>query len=409
MREHNLGLALRLVAAADRPVSRARIAAETGMTRATASSLVDALLAANLVREVTLPPTARRGRPATGLVLAAGGPPGPGGVGVMGGIGVELNVDYVATTVVDLAGSVVVHDVVLGDQRGRAPREVLAGVASAVRRAITAAARTGVDVCGMAVAVPGLVDAGAGRLLLAPNLGWRDVDVVRLLTRGPRLASLAVSLGNEADFAALGELSSAAPGAPRSFVLVSGEVGVGAGIVVDGRLFRGARGWSGEVGHVTVDATGPPCSCGARGCLELYAGQEAILRRAGLSGNRATVMGGAPTVQSLVQRAEQDDPAVLAALRTAAEALGIAVAALLNLLDVGTVVLGGIYAPLAPWLQPVIEEELAERVLWARLAPPEVHTSALGPEAAVLGAARSVVAGVVADPARWLAGRTPAS
>jgi predicted NBD/HSP70 family sugar kinase len=393
LRGHNLGLALRIVAEAATPVSRARIAAITGLTRATASTLVDTLLAGRLVREVELPRTSRSGRPAVGLVLAPGGP---------GGLGLELNVDYVAATVVDLTGSVVFHEVVAADQRLLDPPEALSRTAALACAGLDAAAAKGVEVCGVALALPGLVEPGRGRLLLAPNLGWRDVDVAGLLRREPRLAALPVSLDNEANYAALAELASGPQEDAPDFVHLSGEVGIGAGIVLGGRLFRGSRGWGGEIGHVTVDPAGPPCSCGARGCLEQYAGQEAILRRAGLSGSAATSLGGEPTIRLLVQRAADGDADLLAALADAANALGVVVAGMVNLLDVGTVVLGGIYGPLAPWIQPAVEAELAGRVLWSAWAPPRVRIATKGPESAVLGAATSVVSGVLADPATWL-------
>jgi predicted NBD/HSP70 family sugar kinase len=395
LRAHNLALALRVVAEATQPVSRADVAAASGLTRATVSTLVDALVAGSLVREVVLPPTARSGRPATGLVVAAGA------AGGIGGLGVEINVDYVATTVVDLAGQVVVRDVIVADQRLHPPLAVVRGAGRAAARAVGAATEQGITVTAVALAVPGLVDAATGRLLLAPNLGWRDVDVVGLLRREPALAELSVTVDNEASFAALGELS--VTHGPRDFIHVSGDVGIGAGVVLGGLLYRGSRGWAGEIGHVTIDPNGPPCTCGSRGCLEQYAGQEAILRRAGIDGAAATVLGGQPTVQRIADLAIGGDGAVLLALAEAGRALGVAVAAIVNVLDVDTVLLGGAYGLLAPWLQPQLEEELTVRVVWAHWSPLTVRTATAGADAAVVGAARSVVDGVLTDPSSWLA------
>jgi predicted NBD/HSP70 family sugar kinase len=266
---------------------------------------------------------------------------------------------------------------------------------------VRAAAELGIRVTALALAVPGLVDATTGRLLLAPNLGWRDVDVVGLLRREPLLSDLPVTVDNEASFAALGELS--ASHGPRDFVHVSGDVGIGAGVVLGGQLYRGSRGWAGEIGHVTIDPNGPPCTCGSRGCLEQYAGQEAILRRAGIDGMAATVLGGRPTVQRIADLAVSGDGAVLLALADAGRALGVAVAGIVNVLDVDTVLLGGAYGLLAPWLQPQVEEELAVRVVWAHWSPLTVRTATAGADAAVVGAARSVVDGVLASPSSWLA------
>jgi predicted NBD/HSP70 family sugar kinase len=379
------------VAEAHEPVSRAQIAATTGLTRATASALVEVLLAGDLVHEIVLPPTERSGRPAVGLALAPGGP---------GGLGLEINVDYVAATVVDLTGAVVVHEVRPGDQRLLTPAQALRKAAGVGAAALAAAQRRGVQVAGAAVAVPGLVRDG--RLLRAPNLGWQDVDVHGLLTRDRRLAAVPLALDNEANYAALSEVSASA----RTFVHVSGEIGIGAGIVLDGELYRGSRGWSGEIGHVTVDASGPECHCGATGCLEVYAGLEAILRAAGLAGDGLAGNDPGPVVGgqgvALAERAARGDRASLAALDAAAGALGTVLAGVLNILDISTVVLGGSYAPLAPWLLPTVGHELARRVLWSAWEPPSVRTAAHGPEAAALGAARSVVSSVLAEPERWL-------
>ncbi|RJK98103.1 ROK family protein [Vallicoccus soli] len=398
VRAANLAAALRHVAACAEPPSRAGIAAATGFTRATASSLVDELVAAGLLAETAPLRRAGGGRPGTGLVLADRG---------AAGLGVEVNVDHVAACVVDLAGRVRHREVEGVDLRGVPPRRALARAARTARRAVAAAAGDGLEPSGAALALPGLVRGPSGPLQLAPNLGWRDVDVLELAGALEPFAGLALSAGNEADLAAVAELTERGPGA--SFLLVSGEVGIGAGVVVEGRLFRGAHGWAGELGHVSVDPAGPVCRCGARGCLERYAGQDALLASAGLVAPAGTSLGGVRTLDELVALAEAGDAGLLAGLDAAGHALGVAVSAALNLLDVPQVVLGGIYAPLSRWLAPGLCDELAVRLLAAPWAAPRVVASALGPEAAVVGAARTVVRSVVDDPAAWIARSTASS
>jgi predicted NBD/HSP70 family sugar kinase len=400
LREHNLALVLRHVAASPRPVSRAWIANATGLTRATVSALVDDLIGGRLLTEVEPAPRAGAGRPANGLTLAIDGP---------AGLGLEVNVDYLAACVVDLSGDVRLRLTQTGDQRPRTPDEVFADLAGLAAKARDAAVADGLRLAGAAVAVPGLVDP-EGVVRLAPNLGWRDVPVPAALALLDNLADFAVALrvDNEANLAALGELhahdrfgsarlaprrdpeAAAPPGRP-SFVYVSGEIGIGAGIVLDGALFRGARGWSGELGHMTVDHNGPPCHCGSRGCLERYAGQEVLLA--------ATADGDA---DRLAELAAAGDRATLRALAGAATALGVTLAGVVNLLDVDTVVLGGVYAPLAPWLGPTVQKELRGRVLTAQWSPVTVRPSVLGGAAAVVGAAGSVVRSVLDQPNRWL-------
>jgi len=409
LREHNLALALGAVAALA-PVSRAQVASATGLTKATVSSLVDTLVEAGLVADLGRAVVrSGAGRPGAALALAPGAPVG---------IGLEVNVDYVATCTVALTGAVRERHVLAGDLRGVPVPAALDRAADAVRRALDGARAAGLPVAGLAVAVPGLVHTGRGLLRLAPNLGWREVAVVdELRRRLPELAGLPVRLDNEANLAALAELWCAGhegpDGAPLgTFVLVSGEIGIGAAVVVDGAVMRGQHGYAGELGHVPVPlpgrGAGRRCRCGATDCLEGVAGQEAVLRAAGLRPD-----GGPPLaadrlaqrpVLELAARAAAGDERALAAVASAGTALGVAVSALVNLLDVDTVVLGGFHARLAPWLTGPVEVELSRRVLAAAWQPVRVLASPLAGEAAVRGAATSVVRAVIADPALHLAG-----
>ena len=374
IRNANLALLYRLILDAPAPLSRAALAAATGVTRATASALADALLEAGLVAEVSPPPATGAGRPAAGLVPDAEGP---------AGLGLEINVDYLAACVVDLTGAVRSTVIRHGDQRGRAVPDVLAELAVLGEEAGTEA---GLRVAGAGLAVPGLVEAARGRIRRAPNLVWQDVEIGAELRRVLPQTPFEPVIGNEADFAALAEAHPApdahnpldAHAAPAElpltdFLYVSGEIGVGAGVILDRELFRGARGWAGEIGHVTVEPDGAGCRCGARGCLETVAGLEALLR---------------------------DGP------EAAAPALGRAAAAAVNLLDLPAVVLGGAYArPEYAALVPGVEKALAEHVVSARWAPVSVHVSRRGTAAAVTGAATAVVRRVHADPAAWMAAR----
>ena len=368
--------------------SRAEIAARTGLTKATVSSLVDRMIGANLVVEGAAAVRPGPGRRGTALYLAPGGPHG---------LGVEIGVDYVATCLIDLTGEVRARWLQQADNRTLSPARVLSRVAKAVKTALVEADRMGVRVGGMGVAVPGLVESATGTLRIAPNLGWRDVDVRGELRRRAPLDDIPVLVGNEANFAALAELWQGT--GPRDFVHVSGEIGIGAGIVVDGGLFEGVFGFGGEIGHMMVDPRGPECACGSRGCLERVAGQEEILRQAGVLDDRAPEA----LVADLVDRLTNRDRKSLAAARSAAKSLGIALSGVVNLLDLPTVVLGGTYARLAPWLWEPLQAELAQRVVSSAWSPIEVIASTLGAEAAVRGAAGSAVRAILADPDPYVA------
>jgi predicted NBD/HSP70 family sugar kinase len=388
LRTHNLGLVLRQVAASSIPVSRADVAAATGLTKATVSTLVDELLTGSLLAEVDPAPRTGAGRPAVGLRLAAQGP---------AGLGLEVNVDYLAACLVDLTGAVRYHQLDRTDQRGRDPGAIFDDLTGVIARAVNAATAEGVLVAGAALAVPGLVADGVVRL--APNLDWRDIDaraelVARAPAAGCALTAETVTVDNEANLAALGELHAGDEPHP-SFLYISGEIGVGAGIVLDGQLLRGARGFGGELGHVTIRPDGPRCRCGARGCLEAYANSEALLGSAGLDRT--------DPITRLAALARAGAHPALMALEAAGSALGVAAADVINLIDVDTVVLGGSYAVLAPWLADPIGREITDRVLTAQWAPVAVRASMLGETATVVGAAGSVVRAIRDAPSGWLA------
>ncbi|ALG09094.1 ROK family transcriptional regulator [Kibdelosporangium phytohabitans] len=374
VRRHNSALVLGAIA--DSPgISRAGVAARTGLTKATVSSLVDRAIAADLV--VDGEPARREGpgRRGTALSLSPAGPHG---------LGVEIGVDYIATCLVDLTGSVAAQRIRPADNRSQPANRVLAKVARAIRTALT---ELPTQVGGVGVAVPGLVESSTGFLRTAPNLGWRDVDVQTELRDRVDLGDTAVLVGNEANFAALGEMWGGDHGELRDFVHVSGEIGIGAGIVMDGELFEGVRGFGGEIGHLPVDSKGPQCSCGARGCLEAMAGQDTILRHAGV-----------PDVDTLVERLRDNDRKAITATRSVARWLGTALSNVVNLLDVPTIVLGGTYARIEPWLHELLLDELNLRVVSATWSQMRILPSTLGTEAAVRGAAVSAVRAIVADP-----------
>lgn len=266
----------------------------------------------------------------------------------------------------------------------------VAALASEVREA---AAAQGVDVLGGGLAVPGLVEAGSLTVTVAPNLGWVDtkLDVARLLPGVP----LGVSLFNEANAAALAELAHGSRDR-RDFLFVSGEVGVGGGLVINSELFTGADGDAGEVGHIVVDPGGTPCSCGGTGCLETVAGQDAIFSAAGIAGKGRSR---SESMSALLDALGAGSPTALRATRQAGRSLGIAVASASRVVNVRAVVLGGHFAVLDPWLRGPLLESLAKYAPGA-LSPEHVVTSTVGEAGALLGAAGSVVRALVEEPHR---------
>src|SRR4051794_26643638 len=354
------------------------------MTRATAARLADDLVAARLLDEVERAPTARPGRPATPLA--------PGSR--YAALGLQVDAGLLAARIVDLRGRVVAEQVEDGDFVGSDPVPVLDRL-SGLARQLVDGLPPHVRLVGAGLALPGIVDVADGALLRAPNLGWSDERPAEVLARSLPPALVPV-LGNEADLAArtVAQTAPGRAGPHRDFLYLSGQIGIGGAAVLGGRVMTGSSGWAGEVGHVCVDPDGPACRCGSTGCLEQYAGRNALLAAAGLPrGTAAEVLAG---------RAAQGDAAAVAAIDTAAWALGVALAGALNVLDIPAVVLGGHLGELGDLLCPRVEEHLSRRVLSARWRRPAIAPAATAPAAGATGAALRALDDVLADPGRWL-------
>ncbi|MEQ4715208.1 ROK family transcriptional regulator [Nonomuraea sp. B19D2] len=372
VRATNLAVVLRFVRE-HAPCSRADIAASTGLNKATVSSLVADLIDRRLVRETGLTEN-RVGRPATMLVLD-GSP--------YAAIGVEINVDYVSAVATDLAG-----ERLLTWRRsfcgGDSVNQGMAGVGAIVRRVVSRMAKEERQVLGLAVAVPGLVDV-QGTVRIAPNLGWRDADLGGDLAKALRDPGFPIQVDNDANLAALAEQRFGAHSGASDLIYLTGEIGVGAGIILDGRLRRGRLGFSGEIGHVQLDPDGPACHCGRRGCLEAMAGIGAVL---GKDPSPAEIQ---VEIEESVRLARAGDAGTLATLESVGRSLGQGVSILANLLNPEVVILGGYYVPLAPWLLPAVQDELADRVIAAEAGGCQVVASTLGHDAAALGGAARVL------------------
>jgi predicted NBD/HSP70 family sugar kinase len=375
VRHHNLRLVLAELGNA--PGSRARLAQRTGLTKATIASLVNSLIEQAIVLEGN-PSSSGPGRPSRSLSFNPDGP---------AAIGVEINVDYTAVAHLDLTGRIHDNRRVAVDNRALSAMEVMARAA-----AVCCALRDGLPqpVLGVALAIPGVVGPDS-QILRAPNLpelnGQRaGATLAMLLALSDEVPVL---VENEANLGALAHLRSG-PTQGRNFVYVSGEIGVGAGLVVDGELFRGLNGFAGELGHVVVERNGPPCSCGGQGCVEQYAGQEALLRTARQ-----------PDIGALQTALDNRERRAVDAVKDAGAALGIGLASLLNVVDLPIVVLGGMYARLFDTIGAPIQAEVNRRVLSAQRGAPQIRRSALGADAAVRGAARLVIDRALKDSDRF--------
>lgn len=399
VRASNMSTVLRNILASPGEVTRAGLSQRTGMTRATISRLVDDLVGAGLVRELEPGDGGGRGRPANRLTPAEGSAVA---------LGVEVDVASLDVTLVDIAGRELGHRRIERDFADSAPEETMALAAREAHTLLEGTLPDGALFLGTGVGLPGLVSPT--RLALAPNLGWRDIPHDQLLAP---LADLnPVVVANEADLAAyaVAYTRPGVAGGPSTFVYVSGEVGVGAGVIVDHRPMSGARAWSGEIGHMCADPNGPLCRCGARGCLEAYLGVRALAEHVGAPAGSGAIgilrcaglvdEAGAKTSGSLGVGVEQER--AQAVLAEAGAALGRVLSGVINAMDIPHVVLGGAVAELSGALLDPAREEIETRTLQAPWSSPIVEVLPDSASLTVRGAAFRVLDALVDDPAAFL-------
>ncbi|QMW66839.1 ROK family transcriptional regulator [Mumia sp. ZJ1417] len=355
----------------DGPATRTELARRTGLAKATVGTIVGSLSDRGHVHEADATPGVR-GRPGRPVVLT--------GATVVG-LGLEVNVDYVAAVAVDLGGAVRLETTV--PVEGRDPYEVLVDLARTAEAMLDAG---GGRVVGATVAVPGLVDQRRGVVAMAPNLRWEERPVAREVGEA---TGLEVTVENDANCAALAEARRGATVGLGQSVYITGTVGIGAGVITDGAIVRGTSGFAGEVGHIPLGDPSALCGCGRRGCWEASVGLRAVLAASGVEECGTPL----ESARAVAARASED-VRVADALARVGKVLGQGVATVANILNPDAVVLGGCFVPLAAYLLPSATRAAQVHVTSAPYAPLDLRLSTLGLGAAAAGAAEEALTGV---------------
>lgn len=310
------------------------------------------------------------------------------------GIGVDVGGTKIAAALVDSDGRITHRVQRATDVSG--VEATLTSIQAAIEAVLADAGPTASDIVGVGLGIPGKVDPVRGLGLLSVNLGWRDAPVVATLE-----AALGVPcrIENDVSVGALGEARYGAGRGRDSLVYLSLGTGVAARTVIEGRLYRGAGGLAGELGHLVADPDSLPCKCGARGCLEAIASGPGIAARAqqAVDAGAATTLrelaaGGPVTTRMVFAAADAGDALAQAIVERTGQYLGRAVEDLIMLYDPDIVVLGGGLAQAGNRLTAAIVRELdrlaAESYVFRDMWQPErLAVSALGPDVALLGAA----------------------
>ncbi|HYC06520.1 MAG TPA: ROK family transcriptional regulator [Candidatus Binatia bacterium] len=371
------------------PLSRSELVARTGLTRSAIRGLIGELVAADLVSEERAAPLGTPGRPSP-LVR-----PNPEDAVVLA---LEIAVDTLAVALVGLGGTVL-ELIRIDRPRDHLTVDQVTGDLAALVDEVRSRRPSAEPLVGAGLAVVGLVRRTDGCVAMAPNLGWIDVPLGERLAAALDMAE-PISIANDADLGALAEVRRGAARGADTVIFISGEVGVGGGIVVDGAPLTGVAGYAGEVGHLPVNPNGRPCHCGSVGCWETEIGAFALLRRSGHPED-----GGAAAVDAVLTEAAAGERRALDAMTEVGRWVGFGLAGLVNVLDPRLIVLGGLLGRIHPYIAATVDAELDRLALRAPRRLVRVVPATLGIDAPLIGAAELAFERLLADPASWVGPR----
>ncbi|MFK4343420.1 MULTISPECIES: ROK family protein [unclassified Paenibacillus] len=354
------------------PLSRAQLSSQTGLNKATVSNLVAELITDGLVYETGLGESSGGRKPLMLLFNSRAGFV----------LGIEVSVQYIKGALTDLAGTIETELTFPLAQHD--PAFVMEQIQKLVEGLMQTAPQSPHGIVGIGLGVPGMVDE-SGTVLFAPNLGWEEVPLRHQLEEE---LGLPVVVDNEANVGAQGELYYGMDGEHRQLVrdlvYISAGSGIGAGIIIDGKPYQGAWGYAGETGHMSIDWNGRLCSCGSRGCWELYASEKAYAA--------STFKLPAHSTAELLPFALQGDTNTLSVFRDIGRYLGVGITNIVNSLNPGMLIIGGPLAEARTWLEQSMREVIDERALPYHRRQLQIRFSTLGSRSTMLGAAYAATA-----------------
>jgi predicted NBD/HSP70 family sugar kinase len=374
-------------------ISRAEIARSGGLARSTVSEVVGTLLE-------------------TGLVFESGDGPSSGGRRPVllrfndearWIVGVDMGSTHVSVALTDLRGHVAAWSECPCDVRDD-PDAACTTIEELIGRCIEAKPEVSGKILGLGIAVPAPIDHQRPGVFPSNVLpAWSGHT--GLLDMAERLG-VPVWFENDANAGVLAEHWWGGLSHLADFTFIKVATGLGAGHLMGGRVYGGAAGMAGEIGHISIDPDGDPCICGNRGCVTTFVGTPALLRRARelAAINTDSRLHRRPvTFDALMGAIEEDDPVGLQVVREAAGYLGTAIAGLLNLLNPGAVVLGGGLMRAGERLLDPLREAIRTRTLVNSVAAVEIRISALGEQNVALGAATVVLSAALTHPSLFTA------
>jgi len=385
MKQTNLATVLQCIYH-DGPLSRADIARRTGLSRPSVSANVDQLIRDQWVKELATSP-GQRGRRPTPITIHPTGHVT---------IGVEIRSTLITIIVADLFGQVMVERCC-----AIKPHDTSSLVIDLIARTIQDLVRefgeSPPKILGIGLGMHGMVDSVRGISLLAPQLGWKEVEMAKPLSDA---TGLPVTMDNDCNTAALAEQHFGLGRNYRNFITLMVDYGVGAGIVLNQQLYHGTNHSEGQIGHVVVDEGGRLCACGKHGCLETCSSEPAIIQAvrhqsqrgfSSRSGEPPSSESPSVTIEAIYQAALAGDPLSRSVVELALKHVGVALATLINLFDPQALILSGGITRLGGFTLPIIRKVLNEQVFSLSGKDTPVLVSKLGANAYTLGAAGLII------------------
>ncbi len=373
----------------EREISRADLSRRTGLSRSTISAIVNDLLSTGLVKEAYAGVSTGGRRPimlefqdeATLIV------------------GIELGATHISCVLTDLRCKVKARWSAAASVRDQ-PQVALEKMTTAVRSVLDAAGVQPSQLLGLGVAVPSPVDSrrpGELSPLLVPK--WQGYNIATHLEQA---FSRPVFIDNDANLGALAELWWVAGPGVRNLVYLKVATGIGAGLIIDGRVFRGSNGIAGEIGHTAIDSSGARCECGLNGCLTTFIGTRFLLERAADYARSSGSTRPAPkNLDEVVNAALAGEPIAVELIRYTGQRLGIGVANMLNLLNPDTVVLGGGITRAGDFLVGAVRKTIEQMSLAESISHADIRVSGLDEWGIAVGAATLVLESALQAPAQF--------
>ncbi|WP_153720943.1 ROK family transcriptional regulator [Sporosarcina cascadiensis] len=313
------------------PLSRADIAQRSGLNKATVSSLVNELIEEELIFESGPGKSSGGRRP---VILNFNQTAGYA-------IGIDIGVNYTFGIITDLLGNVL-HESVKEYKAALTLEEYIGELDSMIKELIAMAPPTKYGVVGIGIGVPGVID-NSGQVLLAPNLKWINTDLKAILEEK---FDLPIVVENEANAGAYGEKRFGVGKNVNNLIFVSAGIGIGVGLILNGELYRGINGYSGENGHMTIIKDGKLCNCGNKGCWEAYASENALLEKA----KRQKSLNGM-TLEQLIAAAKEDNTDAVKLFEETGNYLGTGVSNLIKTFNPEMLIIGNRLSKAKPWIQ----------------------------------------------------------